>query len=542
MTRAKHTTGSPAASQRSWRLLTATRVFALAVVLGLATVTGHLPVVAPAFFTLCVLAAVMSIPAPGSALYAVAPTAEGVLVALVVTSLGAAGATLLPYLLVPAFVAGVQSGQMWAILTVLTQCFSQLAGGLAGTQDQPLSRLLERSAPWLLVGLGVGLLGAWMRHSDHPGAGEQERYEIAHRLLAQLRAVSPQLSSGLDTTTLAHQMLEGAADVLGAARASVLVRGNEGPLRGLATIRDSFDENLEDDPAVATCLQKRKPVVFRREPSDKLMAVRTVLPLRVASRVIGVLAADGPNAPDRSTRRRLQAHIDELSLRVESALLFDDLRSTATVEERHRLAREIHDGIAQEIASLGYLVDDLAADAASPAGKQMARQLRGELSRVVNELRLSIFDLRSNVSCHAGLGLVLSDYAREVGKQGGMTVHLAVSERPQRLHVLVESELLRIAQEAVTNARKHSRANNLWVTLNTESPVVMLRIEDDGVGAVKYRDNHYGLRMMQERAESIGGELAIRPRPRGGTSVIVTVWPSTNTTTGDQHEHLSLAR
>jgi len=305
----------------------------------------------------------------------------------------------------------------------------------------------------------------------------------------------------------------------------------------LASKGEPFRENLEHDLIVKECWRAEQPQSGSVDHEDRDSFNRTVIPLRVGTRLIGVVVVDAQTRADKATVSRLRPFLEEHSLRLEAALLFDQVRSTATLEERGRLAREIHDGVAQEIASLGYLVDDLVASA--PEAHDAARELRREFTRVVSELRLSIFDLRSNVTPHGGLGLALSDYTREVGKRSGMTVHLALTEQSSRMHITVETELLRIAQEAITNARKHAFANNLWVTLNSESPIVMLRIEDDGVGSATFREHHFGLRIMQERANRIGGELTVSERPRGGTTVMVTVWPSANTTTGEQDEHLS---
>ena len=163
--------------------------------------------------------------------------------------------------------------------------------------------------------------------------------------------------------------------------------------------------------------------------------------------------------------------LEELGLRLETALLFSEVRSLATAEERRRLAREIHDGIAQELASMGYVVDDLAARARYlPDLEADLKTLRCELTRVITELRLSIFDLRSEVQTTTGLGTALSDYVRQVGASSNLTVHLVLDETPVRLPIDSETELLRIAQEAVTNARKHANAHNLWVTCRIDPP------------------------------------------------------------------------
>ena len=198
------------------------------------------------------------------------------------------------------------------------------------------------------------------------------------------------------------------------------------------------------------------------------------------------------------------------------------VRTLATAEERRRLAREIHDGIAQELASLGYVVDDLAARARFlPDLEEDLKGLRSELTRVISELRLSIFDLRSEVASTVGLGTAISDYVRQVGAGSEFTVHLVLDESPVRLPIDAETELLRIAQEAVTNVRKHSRASNLWVTCRIDPPSALLRVEDDGSGLGKPRADSFGLEVMRERAGRIGATLSVRDREEGGTAVEV---------------------
>jgi signal transduction histidine kinase len=520
-----------------WRVITAARVFALATILGLAAVTGDVTSGATGFLALCVLAAIMSLPMPQSSVLTWAPVAEAALAALIIDATAAAGAPLYVYLAIPTLVAGMQRGAPVAVSTAAAECFAVLGAGVASHQTGELAGVMELAGPWMLGGIGLGLLGAWIRANNRHPSVDQVGYESAHRLLAQLRAVSRSLSSGLDTSALADQILQHTLDATAARSAAILVRVDGTRLAALASKGDRVPADLETDPCVEACWQSQAP---KSRPVGA-ESHRTAVPLRVGSRMIGVVVFEGTAAVDKTATKTLRTYLGEHSLRLETALLFDEVRSTATLEERNRVAREIHDGIAQEIASLGYMVDDLAEAPSASETKQLAQDLRRELSRLVSELRFSIFDLRSSVSTHGGLGLALSDYAREVGRRAGLTVHLALSEQPQRLHVSVETELLRIAQEAMTNARKHARALNLWVTLNTESPIVMLRIEDDGIGSVEARADHFGLHMMHERAQRVGGGLVISQRPRGGTSVVVSVWPQNNSSTGDRSDNLSLA-
>ena len=207
------------------------------------------------------------------------------------------------------------------------------------------------------------------------------------------------------------------------------------------------------------------------------------------------------------------------------------MRSIATAEERRRLAREIHDGIAQELASLGYAVDDLTARARRESGRDLEeplRELRHEVTRIISELRLSIFDLRSEVHADIGLGSALSDYVRSVGRGSPLTVHLVLDEAPARLRVETETEPLRVAQEAITNARRHAGAHNLWVTCRVDPPRALIRVEDDGGGMKGRRNDSFGMDIMRERANRLGAVLSIRERAEGGTSVEVAVgngWP-----------------
>jgi signal transduction histidine kinase len=143
---------------------------------------------------------------------------------------------------------------------------------------------------------------------------------------------------------------------------------------------------------------------------------------------------------------------------------------------------------------------------------------------VITELRLSLFELRSDVDRHGGLGTAIADYARTVGAAGGMRVHLSLDEAGARLPAAVEGELLRIAQEAVTNARKHSRADNLWVTCEVDPPFARVEVSDDGEGMPpRTRDGSYGMSIMSERASRVRATLDIAAREPHGTTVSVVL-------------------
>ena len=154
-----------------------------------------------------------------------------------------------------------------------------------------------------------------------------------------------------------------------------------------------------------------------------------------------------------------------------------------------------------------------------------ADEIRSEVRRIVSELRLSIFDLRADIQPGVGLGSALTSYVQQAGTAAGLTVHLVIDESRQRLPVAQETELLRIAQEAVTNVRRHAAADNLWVTYKVDPPGAFLSVTDDGQGMDSPRNDSFGLDIMQERAHRIGAQLSWRPRDGGGTVLEVALQP-----------------
>ncbi|HWG99088.1 MAG TPA: sensor histidine kinase, partial [Pilimelia sp.] len=265
-------------------------------------------------------------------------------------------------------------------------------------------------------------------------------------------------------------------------------------------------------------------------PGYRAQFLQQVLGDAAGVRTVGLVAleADAAYAYPGAVIKEVTRLVAPAALRLEAALLFDEVRSLATNEERQRLAREIHDGVAQELVMVGYGIDNaLATLPDAEATAEELRVLRGEVTRVITELRLSLFELRSEVDRHGGLAAAIAEYARTVGASGGLRVHLSLDESTARLPAATEAELLRIAQEAITNARKHAGAANLWVTCEVDPPYAQIEVSDDGSGITDQRpEGHYGLAIMTERAERIRGRLEIRPRHPSGTTVAVVLGTS----------------
>ena len=210
------------------------------------------------------------------------------------------------------------------------------------------------------------------------------------------------------------------------------------------------------------------------------------------------------------------------ALQLDTALVFSAVRESATAEERQRLAREMHDGVAQDLASFGYLIDDAAAEAGSDAQRQRLMELRGELTMVVAELRRSVFSLRNEAAIERTLGERIAIMGEHLEARFGVRVEVVVNETAGRLRPDVESELQRIAQEGLTNAVKHARASVVRVRCVLRAPHAEIRVLDDGVGLRGGRDDSHGLKIMHERARRIGAVLRLADTG-SGTLLVVTL-------------------
>ncbi len=466
------------------------------------------------------------------------PVAESAAVTLLVMSAGGPHESLLPYLLAPALDAGLVAGIRAAVLVAGASSAMVLLARLVGVTERSLVDYSTTAAEWVMLALLAGSLAAWARRLGLRTAGRDEPYPAAYRLVSQLRTVARQLSGGLDAVGLARILLEQIRAQTEYDRAAVFVPGPAGtliPLESDGHLPD-WDNSLSGDGVMAEAWSQQRPVTAQGGLNGTTGMVSLALPLTVGARTVGVVAAERRGKWSFEDPESLMPLVEEAALRIETALLFGEVRTIATADERRRLAREIHDGIAQELAFLGYVLDDLSARSEQPDLRTELKDLRAQVTRVVGDLRLSIFELRSEVHSGAGLGSALSDFVRSVGTATDMTVHLALDESPMRLPHETETELLRIAQESVNNARKHSSAENLWVTCSVHPPRASLLVEDDGRGLQEAREDSYGLQIMRERADRLGARLSISDRPGGGTRVAVALGDPPNHRSTTDHE------
>ncbi|MCH8206902.1 MAG: sensor histidine kinase [Chloroflexi bacterium] len=200
------------------------------------------------------------------------------------------------------------------------------------------------------------------------------------------------------------------------------------------------------------------------------------------------------------------------------------IESDAILDERRRVRREIHDGIAQSLTYLNIKIEQV--------GKLIAQQRATEAQTVLQEVRAiskdSYEELRDSIDQLSiepfPLIPVLKEYVQEFEQRSGIRTWFEPPEAGFRASPAAEFQVLRIIQEALANVRRHSEATTAWVMLNGTTRTVELMIRDDGRGFVPEENSgngsgHHGLKVMRERAESVGGTLDITSGPGKGTEV-----------------------
>jgi signal transduction histidine kinase len=509
------------------------RWIALLVIAGVPAVVAHgHPILGPiGRFTEVVVVAL------AASEVAVAAEAAG----MVGSGLGASA--ILPYLGVPMTAAALQRRhrEAAALLAVAAATLA-LSGMLTETPDGRVQLAqvgyVVVCVQWLVLASLGTVATATLQRAMITQDIKPQPYAEATRLLTQLRSVARQLPGAtLDPGSISEHLLEELRTVARADRAAVLSASGGGRLVVLAQTgadRVDWETTIDADSAIADTWASQQPQTANRSQARSHRGgdvSALVVPLVAGVRTVGLvtLEADIASAYPPSVVTQVASLAAPAALRLEAALLFDEVRSLATNEERQRLAREIHDGVAQELVMVGYGIDNALATLPEDAKEtsEELRALRGEVTRVITELRLSLFELRSEVDRHGGLAAAIAEYARTVGASAGLRVHLSLDESTARLPAATEAELLRIAQEAITNARKHAGASNLWVTCAVDPPYVQIEVSDDGQGIADQRpDGRYGLAIMAERAERIRGRLEIRPRHPSGTTVAVVLGTS----------------
>ena len=286
--------------------------------------------------------------------------------------------------------------------------------------------------------------------------------------------------------------------------------------------------------ALAQTILREERAQILADPDDPARAFIGA-PMNIGSRADGAIVLTRPTRAGGFTRH----HVDWLAtlastaaLAVRNARLYARSEEAAIIEERTRIAREIHDGLAQDLTCLVLKIS--AAQKLASQGKE--KELRKELDEVSGQLRRDLRDVRRTIFALRPLDIetegflpALEKFAKEFAQSNEIELQLTVQGDASHLAPKMETALFRLTQEALNNVRKHARAKHVWVELTFEEQrAATLCVRDDGAGFDLEKSLHaarargsVGLIQMRERAERAGGRFAIKTTPGKGTQIQV---------------------
>lgn len=488
--------------------------------LALMTGCGLLALVQGDGWVLLGVAAMSATELVGARRWTLATHAEGLLAAATVVATSGHGPAALPLLLSAAFRAG-ERGRVTDVASTLTSTAAGLTAGWVGLRaagaDADVS---AQAAQWLGLAAGAGLLQAVSLRRAVSSVDVAAAHEAA-ALASQLTELVRRLPNGLHAPAVAEALLGAAVEAAEATgggddRAAVLVRRDgdvASPLAVHGTDRVPWRDPVRSPGTLArawtsgtTLTEVRPPDGEGRRRGSAMLCVPLV---DAQGDLVGLLVVERLTARafDAATIRRVEQAVARFGPQLQAALLFGELQLVATIAERERLAREMHDGVAQDLVALAFSLELLGRRLreSDPAAEEPVRQVRDEVTRVIRDIRFSIADLRSTVRPERGLGAALSSQVQSLATATGMTMHLSLRESTFRLPAQLETAYLRVAQSMLHDLRCDPGVSEVWVSLDVEPPAAELVVRHDGGGGAGLDDE------LVAQLQRLG--VSIRHRP-----------------------------
>lgn len=426
------------------------------------------------------------------------------------------------------FVFGARWGSAAGIAIAAGSAFSVLGAARLETLEP------ERLVGWIVLFPLAAVTGSYLSRLVRPDPPQSnELLAETNRVLSSLFRIARAMPGGLDVRRVVAAALEEIEDSLGAPAGAVLLRE-----AGLLSVAGAVGMEAEAEPVVVRGeapeeLAEGGPRVVRASwlpgPLPAMAGAHDcwlLAPLRREGVTFGFLAAACSDHGRHEERRLILRHLaEETAMAVENARLFSQVRELSADEERARLARDLHDGVAQALTHVRLELEFLArhGGASEDSVRRDAARLARVVDRALGDVRSAIQGLRA-AAPGEGLGASLRSYLRDLQRLGGPEIvfdgGVVVGYPPE-----VEAEVFRIAQEAVSNALRHARASRIGVSLGMAPEGLRLTVEDDGIGLRPGAAPApgLGLRAMRERSQRLGARLTLGRGSRGGTRIDLLV-------------------
>jgi signal transduction histidine kinase len=381
--------------------------------------------------------------------------------------------------------------------------------------------------------------------------------------LALLHQASVSLTSTLDPGTIYEQTAEQAAKFLGCQVAIMFQWDEERQQAEIVSGHGVYGADLEglpiqpgDNPILHDLIANRRSIAIEDAQTDPRVHRLWREKLNVKG-LLCLCVGDKGKSPgflfmiDRREPRTWRPDevawaenlVNNAAIALENAYLHKQAERAATLEERQRIAAEMHDGLGQILSYLGHKVDratELAEAGCIQEVMSEHRQIRSTLDQGSGELRRSIASLqespRPRQSLQDGLTEIVDGFARDSVSPVELVTHL---QAPLFLPPNHLEQVLRVLREALTNASRHAQAQHVTVCLEKQGDEVVVIVEDDGRGfdpdaPPADSSDHFGLSIMRARAAHIGGRVKIDSAPGQGTRVILAWSPKDNTLSAER--------
>lgn len=439
--------------------------------------------------------------------------------------------TSLPTVIVAAYAWGYREGLLAAALTGVTIEMVDLLSGVSG--DTLRTGVLATVVVLLAALIGGFTRQLWLEaeRREQETLDQVTRMSIANDLLHALHDVVQTLPASLDLSDVVTSARRRFRDLFESTTTVVLVPDDSADLWRV--------ELAEGTRLPDTFTRSELPYVLRQAlATEDVVRVTDLAPgsraacgttthsvlataLRAQDRVVGLVSIEHTELgkyteQDASLMGGLAG---SLALAVDNARWFSRLRTLGAEAERARIARDLHDRIAQSLAFVGFELDRLSTALHDPELRELHQVVRG----VVSELRETLYQLRAGVSEDENLAAVARPYVDRWEQRTGITAEFAVRTAGRRLPLQIEQELWRILQESLTNVERHADATRTWISWEITDSSARLVVRDNGEGMRPDGEarERYGIVGIRERADAIGAQVAIESEVGTGTTVLV---------------------
>jgi len=220
----------------------------------------------------------------------------------------------------------------------------------------------------------------------------------------------------------------------------------------------------------------------------------------------------------------LESFAEQASVALEYARAVSEISRLGMIEDRERIARDLHDGVIQSLFAVGIGLQGTAAVVGDPRLADRIQQFVSEIDRVIGDVRSYIFGLRPSVLSSGNLANTLEQLAHEVQERTGVTVVVEIDVSLERELESGSAQIVHIVREALSNMGRHAGATTCRVSIRRDRDAAVIEVDDDGSGFdPASAPRGMGLGNLEERAEAIGGSLEVESVPGSGTIVRVRV-------------------